>query len=124
MTLWTSPKVAAVLASEGGLTRVARQRGWEALKAIGWSGQKRRPRHPQTATPEDKAALEKAGRGSRGGSGPAPGQGSPGLGRGRTPHRPEADHPTGVGAQRRAPDCAWPSPVRVAAAKMSARASR
>ena len=44
---------------------MARQRGWEALKAIGWSGQKRRPRHPQTATPEDKAALEKAGRGGR-----------------------------------------------------------
>ena len=35
--LWTSPKVAAWMASELGLTRVAPQRGWEALKAIGWS---------------------------------------------------------------------------------------
>jgi transposase len=56
--LWTSPKVAAWMASELGLTRVAPQRGWEALKAIGWSVQKPRPRHPQAATPEDKAAFE------------------------------------------------------------------
>src|SRR5215213_4239275 len=30
--LWTSPKVAAWMASELGLARVAPQRGWEALK--------------------------------------------------------------------------------------------
>src|SRR4051794_1714205 len=36
--LWTSPKVAAWMACELGLTQVAPQRGWEALKAIGWSG--------------------------------------------------------------------------------------
>ena len=53
--LWTSPKVAAWMACELGLTRVAPQRGWEALKAIGWSVQK--PRHPASATPQDKAAL-------------------------------------------------------------------
>jgi transposase len=58
--LWTSPKVAAWMASELGLKRVAPQRGWEALKAIGWSVQKPRPRHPQAATPEDKAAFEKS----------------------------------------------------------------
>jgi transposase len=58
--LWTSPKVAAWMASELGLTRVAPQRGWEALKAIGWSVQKPRPRHPASATPEDKAAFEKS----------------------------------------------------------------
>jgi transposase len=57
--LWTSPKVAAWMASELGLARVAPQRGWEALKAIGWSVQKPRPRHPASATPEDKAAFEK-----------------------------------------------------------------
>ncbi len=44
--LWTSPKVAAWMASEVGLTRVAPQRGWEALKAIGGSVQKPHPRHP------------------------------------------------------------------------------
>src|SRR5829696_8915128 len=58
--LWTSPKVAAWMAAELGLTRVAPQRGWEALKAMGWSVQKPRPRHPTSATPEDKAAFEKS----------------------------------------------------------------
>ena len=58
--LWTSPKVAAWLASELGLAQVAPQRGWEALKAMGWSVQKPRPRHPAAATPEDKAAFEKS----------------------------------------------------------------
>ena len=58
--LWTSPKVATWMAFELGLARVAPQRGWEALKAIGWSVQTPRPRHPQAATPEDKAAFEKS----------------------------------------------------------------
>ena len=57
--LWTSPKVAAWMASELGLAWVAPQRGWEALKALGWSVQKPRPRHPRAATPEDKEAFEK-----------------------------------------------------------------
>src|SRR3954447_4095158 len=38
--LWTSPKVAAWMAGELGLAAVLPQRGWEALKAIGWSVQK------------------------------------------------------------------------------------
>ena len=59
--LWTSPKGAAWMAAELGLTRVAPQRGWEALKAMGWSVQKPRPRHPASATPADKAAFEKSG---------------------------------------------------------------
>src|SRR5215210_635491 len=58
--LWTSPKVAAWMASELGLTRVAPQRGWEALKAIGWSVQKPRPRHPASATPEEREAFKKS----------------------------------------------------------------
>ena len=58
--LWTSPKVAAWMAGELGLARVAPQRGWEALKAMGWSVQKPRPRHPHAATPEDKEAFEKS----------------------------------------------------------------
>ena len=44
--LWTSPKVAAWMAGELGLAAVLPQRGWEALKAINWSVQKPRPRHP------------------------------------------------------------------------------
>ena len=40
--LWTSGKVAAFLAHELALEKVAVQRGWEALKALGWSIQ--RPR--------------------------------------------------------------------------------
>jgi transposase len=58
--LWTSPKVAAWMASEFGLTWVAPQRGWEALKAIGWSVQKPRPRHPRAATPEEREAFKKS----------------------------------------------------------------
>jgi transposase len=58
--LWTSPKVAAWMACELGLTRVAPQRGWEALKAIGWSVQKPRPRHPASATPEERETFKKS----------------------------------------------------------------
>jgi transposase len=58
--LWTSPKVAAWMASELGLAAVLPQRGWEALKAIGWSVQKPRPRHPAAATPEERAAFKKS----------------------------------------------------------------
>src|SRR5215218_7204559 len=35
--LWSGPKVAAWMARHLGLTRVHPQRGWEALKRIGWS---------------------------------------------------------------------------------------
>ena len=48
--LWSSRKVAAWMAGELGLAAVLPHRGWEALKAIGWSVQKPRPRHPQAAT--------------------------------------------------------------------------
>jgi transposase len=56
---WTSAKVAAWMAAELGLARLAPQRGWEALKALGWSVQTPRPRHPRAATAEDKATFEK-----------------------------------------------------------------
>src|SRR4051812_46398688 len=55
--LWTGPKVAACMAGELGLAAVLPQRGWEALKAIGWSVQKPRPRHPAAATPEEREAF-------------------------------------------------------------------
>ena len=58
--LWTSPKVAAWMAGELGRAAVLPQRGWEALKAMGWSVQKPRPRHPASATPEDKVVFEKS----------------------------------------------------------------
>jgi transposase len=57
--LWTSSKVAAWMAGELGLAAVLPQRGWEALKAIGWSVQKPRPRHPALATPEEREAFKK-----------------------------------------------------------------
>ena len=53
--LWSSSKVAAWMASELGLTSVAPQRGWEALKAIGWSIQTPRPKNPKSASPEEAA---------------------------------------------------------------------
>ena len=56
---WTSRKVAAVMAAELGLTKVAEQRGWEALRAIGWTIQRPRPRHARAATPDEQAAFKK-----------------------------------------------------------------
>jgi transposase len=58
--LWTGPKVARWMAGELGLAAVFPQRGWEALKAIGWSVQKPRPRHPASATPEERDAFQKS----------------------------------------------------------------
>jgi transposase len=58
--LWTSSKVAAWMAGELGLAAVLPQRGWEALKAIGWSVQKPRPRHPAAAAPAECETFEKS----------------------------------------------------------------
>ena len=57
--VWTAKKVALVIAATLGLARVAEQRGWEALRAIGWTVQRPRPRHAQAATPEAQAAFKK-----------------------------------------------------------------
>ena len=57
--LWTSKKVATVIAARLGLERVAEQRGWEALRAIGWTIQRPRPRHVRAASPDEQAAFKK-----------------------------------------------------------------
>jgi transposase len=57
---WTSRKVAAWMAGELGLTSVAVQRGWEALRAIGWSIQIPRPEHPDRATPKEQEEFKKS----------------------------------------------------------------
>ena len=57
--VWTAKKVAAVIAAALGLARVAEQRGWEALRAIGWTIQRPRPRHVRAATPEEQAVFKK-----------------------------------------------------------------
>jgi transposase len=57
--VWTAKKVAAVIATRLGLERVAEQRGWEALRAIGWTIQRPRPRHVRAASPEEQAAFKK-----------------------------------------------------------------
>ena len=48
------------MARELGLAAVLPQRGWEALKAINWSVQKPRPRHPAGATPEECEMFKKS----------------------------------------------------------------
>jgi transposase len=58
--VWTSKKVAAVIAAELGLAKVAEQRGWEALRAIGWTIQRPRPRHARAAGPEAQAEFKKS----------------------------------------------------------------
>ena len=63
--VWTSPKVAQWMAGELGLAHVAPQRGWEAMKAVGWSIQVPRPRNPNAASPEEAAAYKKTWRGRR-----------------------------------------------------------
>src|SRR5919206_314981 len=57
--LWSGPKAAAWIAAHLGLAKVHAQRGWEALKRIGWSIQAPRPRHPRSAGPEQREALKK-----------------------------------------------------------------
>ncbi len=58
--LWSGPKVAAWIACHLGLAAVHPQRGWEALKRLEWSVQAPRPRHPRSATPEQREALKKS----------------------------------------------------------------
>src|SRR3954453_9914597 len=57
--LWTSREVAAWMAEELGLASVAVQRGWEALRAVGWSVQAPRPEHPAGAPGEEREAFKK-----------------------------------------------------------------
>ena len=60
--VWTAKKVAVVIAAALGVARVAEQRGWEALRAIGWTIQRPRPRHARAASPEAQAAFKKTSR--------------------------------------------------------------
>ena len=55
--VWTAKKVAAVMAAELGLVSVAEQRGWEALRAIGWTLQRPRPRPARAASSEEHVAF-------------------------------------------------------------------
>jgi transposase len=57
--LWSSRKAATWMAEELGLAAVAVQRGWEALRALGWSVQVPRPEHPARATAEEREAFKK-----------------------------------------------------------------
>jgi transposase len=57
--VWTAKKVAAVMAAGLGLAAVAEQRGWEALRAIGWTIQSPRPRHVRAASPEEQEGFKK-----------------------------------------------------------------
>ncbi len=57
--VWSGPKVAAWMARHLGRAKVHPQRGWDALRRLGWSLQSPRPRHPRAATPAQKAALKK-----------------------------------------------------------------
>ncbi len=54
----TVPEVAAWMAGALGREKVAPQRGWEALRAIGRTIQVPRPRHPQAATAEEREAFK------------------------------------------------------------------
>lgn len=57
--VWTAKKAAAFMAADLGRS-VAEQRGWEALRAIGWTVQRPRPSHVRAATPEEQTAFKKS----------------------------------------------------------------
>jgi transposase len=57
--VWSGPKVAAWMARRLGLAQVHPQRGWEALRRIGWPPQAPRPRHARAAGPEEQAAFKR-----------------------------------------------------------------
>jgi transposase len=57
--LWSGPKAALWMARRLGLAKVHAQRGWEALKRIGWSIQAPRPRHARAAMPEQRADFKR-----------------------------------------------------------------
>ena len=60
--MWTGPKIALWLARFHDVKSVHDQRGWDALVAIGYSIQQPRPRHPEAATDEERAAIKKNSR--------------------------------------------------------------
>jgi transposase len=68
--VWSGPKVAVWMARHLGRTRVHPQRGWEALRRIGWSPQAPRPRHARAAWPEEQAAFKRGSRRRWRGPGP------------------------------------------------------
>src|SRR5215218_8387551 len=57
--VWSGPKVAAWMARRLGLAKVHPQRGWEALRRIGWSIQAPRPRHARAAAAAEQAAFNR-----------------------------------------------------------------
>src|SRR5918997_3386735 len=73
--LWSGPEVALWMAAHLGLAKVHPQRGWEALKRIGWSVQAPRPRQGRPAPPEERGGVK----GGPGGGGPRP-RGAPRIG--------------------------------------------
>jgi transposase len=56
---WTCKKVACWMADQLGLEKLSPARGWEALKALGWSIQRPRPRNPLAATPQEQDEFKK-----------------------------------------------------------------
>jgi len=59
--VWSSRKAAAWIAAELGVSEIATQRGWEALKAVGWSIQQPRPKNPKSASPAEEEAFKTYG---------------------------------------------------------------
>lgn len=57
--VWTAKKAAAFMAAELGVEKVSEPRGWEALRAVGYTRQRPRPRHTLSATPEEQDGFKK-----------------------------------------------------------------
>jgi transposase len=114
--VWSGPEVAGWMARHLRVQKVHPQRGWEALKRIGWSIQAPRPRGMRARPRPSSGRPSKGARGGgRAGQGGAPGPPGRGLGGGRAPARPEADPPPGLGAHRPAAGRPRPPPLSMAA---------
>ncbi len=60
--LWSSRKVAEIIAAHLGLERVLPQRGWEVLRALGYTLQRPRPKNPKSATAEEAQTFKNSWR--------------------------------------------------------------
>src|ERR671912_2876159 len=60
---WSGPKAALRMARHLGLAKAHAQRGWEALKRIGWAVQAPRPPHARAAAPQRRGPFVRGARG-------------------------------------------------------------
>jgi hypothetical protein len=107
-------EVACWLPEQLGLETLSPTHGWEALKAIGWSIQRPRPRNRQAAAPQEQDEFNKTRRSRCARSASGPRRCSQSVLLRRAPSRPKTHHAPRAGARRRAAYRFRTSPFRMA----------